>query len=83
MTQDQFASPQTLRLANHTKALVREHIALVCAFPGTGEKKEAFVWDAMKAAARNLNLQDVLGQAQRDSELKERLITYVSGPWTQ
>ena len=76
VTQNQF-SPQALRVANHSKELVRERIALICAFPGTGEKKEAFVWDAVKTAAKNLKLMDVLTQAQSNDRLKEQLITYV------
>ena len=67
-----FFSPRSERLATHSKAFVRERVAIDTAFPA---KKNDFVWKAISAAAVNMGLEDV---AQEDGDNQNHLLKYVS-----
>lgn len=71
-------SPETRRLATHSKEKVRELVATVSAFPSD---KDAFVWGAIQEAAKNdVSFKNTLSHVSKDLEVKEQLLVYVSNP---
>lgn len=74
ITQGDF-SPNTTRLANRSKAQVREHIATKNAFPAD---KDTFIWTAIQEAAQmDDTVKQALLRACKSLQVKEDLIDYV------
>ena len=78
VTQGQF-TPRTNRLANYTKSVVRQQIALENAFP---EDRDKVVWEALLGAAQSQHLTEVVERISGNNTLsikaKEMLLKYVS-----
>ena len=75
VTQGQF-TPRTNRLANYSKCVVRERLALIDAFP---KDRDSFIWEAVLGAAQSQQLTEVVNHLQYAQDLKELVLKYVSG----
>ena len=73
VTQEHF-TPRSLRVANLSKLIVREGIALTHAFPA---KKEKFLWESIQEASRAVGLESVLECAHEEPDLEDNLTKYV------
>ena len=74
LTQNSF-SPIALRLANASKALVRERIGLSDGFPGD---RDSFIWETIQLVAKDIGaFREVLKSAEADVSLQDDLIEFV------
>jgi hypothetical protein len=78
-----------MRLANHSKSIIRERIALQDAFP---KDKEVFIWESIQLGAKEPGegVEASFKRAEQSDDLQDELLEYVgvfaksdsqSDPW--
>jgi len=66
----------SMRLANHSKSIIRERIALLDAFP---RDKEVFIWESIQQGAKEPGegVEASFKRAEQSDDLQDELLEYV------